>query len=265
LLLVLIVIVIAAASVAQGGETKRLLLIGQGPDNHPKGTHEYAAGMQVLGKCLSGVPDLEITQSRADGDWPEGRELLAKADGAVLFVSEGAKWLNSDPARRTAFAALAKRRGGLAVTHWGMGTKDATNIEPFVALFGACHGGPDRKFKVIESLVRIAAPDHPVSSGLTDFTVKEEFYYALKREPAAKDFTPLLTVEIDGNQEMVAWAWKRPDGGRSFGYSGLHFHELWRRAEYQRFLSQGVLWTLDITPPAAGFPVELTSADLHLP
>ena len=244
---------------------KRLMLLSQGPDGHPAGTHEYAAGQRVLAKCLSQVPGLEISQVRADGDWSEGPKLLAQADGVVLFVSEGAKWLNSDPVRRAAFADLARRGGGLAVLHWGMGTKDAANIEPFVALFGACHGGPDRKYKVLDAKVHFAAPDHPATAGLADFTLKEEFYYALKQQPDAKHFTPLVTVEIDEAAHMVGWAWQRPDGGRSFGFSGCHFHENWSRAEYQRLFSQGVLWTLNLTPPLTGFPTPVLPADLKVP
>jgi type 1 glutamine amidotransferase len=218
----------------------------------------------VLAKCLSSVPGLEITQVRADGDWPEGPELLAKADGVVLFVSEGAKWLNSDPARRTAFADLAKRGGGLSVIHWGMGTKSADHIEPFVSLFGACHGGPDRKYKFLETNVHVAAQEHPITAGIVDFRLKEEFYYQLKQQPDATSFTPLLTAEIDGESPLVAWAWDRPDGGRSFGYTGCHYHENWSRPEYQRFLPQGVLWTLKIQPPDSSFPAALTADDLRL-
>ena len=32
-------------------------------------------------------------------------------------------------------------------------TKDAKNIEAFVNLFGGCHGGDDRKFKVVDAAV----------------------------------------------------------------------------------------------------------------
>ena len=243
---------------------KKLLLLAQGPDGHPEGTHEYVAGQQILQKCLAGVKGLETSILRADGPWPDGPQHLAKADGVVLFVSEGAKWLNADPARRASFAELAKRGGGLSVLHWGMGTKDADHIEPFVSLFGACHGGPDRKYKFLETQVKVAAPDHPAAKGLKDFTIKEEFYYQLKQLPDATGFVPLLTATIDGADPMVSWAWERGDGGRSFGYSGCHYHENWSRPEYRRFLSQAVLWTVDITPPADNFPAEVSKADLRL-
>src|SRR5712692_8983562 len=76
---------------------KRLLLLGQGPDGHPETTHEYLAGQKLLAKCLEQSPGLIVDIVRADEPWTEGPELLAKADGAVLFLSEGAKWIQNDP------------------------------------------------------------------------------------------------------------------------------------------------------------------------
>jgi hypothetical protein len=256
-------LLVVTSSLAAQEAPQRLLLLAQGPDGHPKGTHEYVAGQNVLKKCLSSVPQLEPTIVRCDGDWPEGPQLLTKADGVVMFISEGAKWLNANPARRAAFAELAKRGGGLSVVHWGMGSRAAENIEPFVDLFGACHGGPDRKYKVLETQLLVAAKDHPIMAGLTDFRIHEEFYYQLKTRPSAS-LVPLLKAEIDGDQPMVAWAWERAGGGRSFGYSGCHFHEHWARPEYQRFLAQGVLWTLKLTPPRENFPAQIAAGDLRL-
>ena len=261
--ILLVAAALAPAAAAADPKPTRLLLLAQGPDGHPKGTHEYVAGQTILGKCLRGVPNLERNIVKADGDWPEGPELLAKADGVVLFVSEGAKWIGTNPARRAALADLAKRGGGLAVLHWGMGTKPAEHIEPFVSLFGACHGGPDRKYKFLETQVHIAASDHPATKGLADFTIKEEFYYQLKQLPEAK-LVPLLTADIDGERPMVSWAWERKDGGRSFGYSGCHYHENWSRPEYRRFISQAVLWTLKLTPPEKDFPAEVKPEDFQL-
>jgi hypothetical protein len=240
---------LAAEPAIDAAPAKRLLLLWQSPDGHPQGTHEYQDGQKTLAELLGKVPGLAVELVQCDGDWAEGPEKLAKADGAVVFLSEGAKWIGANPARRAAFAELAKRGGGLSVLHWGMGTKVREPIEPFVALFGACHGGPDRKYKFLETTVRVAAADHPATSGLNDFTIEDEFYYALKQAPEAK-LIPLLTADIDGERPLVAWAWERPDGGRSFGFSGLHFHRNWQRPEYQQFVSRGVLWTLKIDAPA---------------
>lgn len=243
-------------------EPKTLLLLSQGPDGHPVSTHEYVAGQQILARLLRDVPDLQVRQLQADGEWREGAAVLDKTDHCVLFVSEGAKWVNADPARRDAFRRLAERKGGLSVLHWGMGTRDAANIDVFVQLFGACHGGPDRKYKVLETKCTPAS-DHAATRGLQEFTIKDEFYFALKRDPN-QDLKPLLTARIDDRDEMVAWAWERKDGGRSFGFSGLHFHANWERPEYQKLVAQSVLWTTQLPAPQT-FPAALSEGDFRLP
>lgn len=246
------------------GAPKKLLLLSQGPDGHPPETHEYLAGLKILHKCLENTPGLDITLVKADEPWRDGPELLAKADGAVLFLSEGARWLNNNPERRAAFNKLAERKGGLAVLHWAMGTKDAKNIEPFVNLFGGCHGGPDRKYKVVTVEAQLRDPKHPIVRGIGNFKVRDEFYYTLKTPKDAKGREAILRVPIDGKDETVAWAWTRPDGGKSFGFSGLHFHDNWRLIEYRRLVTQGVLWTLDVPIPEKGLSVRVTDKDLQI-
>ena len=109
--------------VAQGDTPakKKLLLLGQAPDGHPPQTHEYIPGLQRLEKILQQVPELEVEFVRADEPWTDGPQLLQKADGAVLFLAEGGKWIQADPRRLDAFAALASARRrivGLALGHW---------------------------------------------------------------------------------------------------------------------------------------------------
>jgi hypothetical protein len=244
---------------------RKLLLVGCGPDGHPPMTHEYMAGLGVLGKCLDGVAGIELHTVKALDAWRDGPELIGRSDGVVLFVSEGARWLQQDPKRLEAMRQLAKRKGGLSVLHWGMGTRDAKPIDDFLALFGVCHGGPDRKYAVTDTECTLADREHPIARGLPEkFRIKDEFYYRLKVVKADEGLKPILRAGIDGKDEMVAWAWKRPDGGRSFGFSGLHFHDNWRREEYRRLVAQGVLWTLDLPIPEKGLPVKVSEDDLKV-
>jgi type 1 glutamine amidotransferase len=242
---------------ARADPPRKVLLLYQGPDGHPKETHEYERGMKLLHKLLQKVPELETTLVSADEPYKEDPALLAKADGVVLFLSEGAAWLARDKDRLQAFRDLAKRRGGLVVLHWAMGTKDTANIAPFVELFGGCHGGPDRKYKVLSTEALLVDRMHPISRGLNHFKVRDEFYYQLKLYKSSAELLPLIQVEIDGKLETVAWALERPDGGRSFGFSGLHFHENWQLPEYRRLIAQAVLWTNRVPIPKDGFPVLL--------
>lgn len=245
---------VAWSAVAAGAEPKTLLLVGQSPDNHPPGTHEYTPGVERLAELLEPTAELQTRVVKADEPWPEGPQLIAAADGVVIFLSEGARWTVADPRRHEALAQLAARGGGLTAIHWAMGTREAGPIEPFVKLFGGCHGGADRKYQVVQSELRPANPSHPIAAGIDPVSVRDEFYYRLKFVRAKPGIEPVMQVTIDGQPQTVAWAWQRGDGGRSFGFSGLHFHDNWQRPEYQRLLAQAVLWTmkLPIAPKTSG-------------
>jgi hypothetical protein len=261
---VIAITVLTFATTAHADDPKRLLLLAQGPDGHPAAAHEYVAGLKILQKCLEKVPDLEIKQVMADEPWRDGPDLLDKADGVVLYLAEGAKWLQNDAKRHDAFKKLAARKGGIVALHWAIGAREAGPIEGFVNLVGGCHGGPDRKYQILQADATVADAKHPITTGIKDFGVRDEFYYKLKFVKPEGTVKPLLKVKIDGNAETVAWSWERPDGGRSFGFSGLHFHDNWKLVEYRRLVAQAVLWTLALPIPKDGLPVTVTEKDFKL-
>ncbi len=243
-----IVLFVLVAAHCPAAETKTLLLVGQSRDNHPPTTHEFMAGVEFLAKQLESTDGLKLQVVKADGAWAEGPALIQQADGVVLFLTEGARWVTADPRRHDALAQLAARGGGLVALHWAIGTRDAAPIAPFLKLFGGCHGGPDRKYQVVETEVRPADASHPITDGLQSFRVRDEFYYQLKFEPEPAAIRPVLLATIDGGPQTVAWSWQRGDGGRSFGFSGLHFDANWQIQEYRQVVTRGVLWTLDLLP-----------------
>ena len=245
---------------------KQLLILGQKPDGHPPGTHEYMPGARIVKALLATRQDLRPTIAQADEPWADGPKLIAKADGIVLFLNEGGRFIQDDPKRAKAFEAFAARGGGLVVYHWGMGVRDPKLIAPFLKLFGGCHGGPDRKYTVVkEAQFQVVAPKHPVMSGIKSFELPfEEFYYKLKVPKSPKTWTPLVRVPIEGSVETVGWAWERPDGGRSVGYSGLHFHVNWRHVQYQRLIAQAAIWSMKLPVPKNGMKRKLDDKILQL-
>jgi hypothetical protein len=138
------VALLAGIWTAQADEprTKKLLLLAQGPDGHPPATHEYVAGLKVLQKCLEQTPGLDVTLERADEPWEAGPAKLAAADGAVIFLSEGAKWAQAEPRRLDALARLAARGGGFVALHWGMGTTDAAPIDAYLNCWAVATAAP---------------------------------------------------------------------------------------------------------------------------
>ncbi len=260
---------LTSAASAQDEEPKngpvRLLLLCQGPDGHPTGTHEYKAGVGIMAECLKRVEGLEVTVANADEPWSDGPDLLQKTDGVVMYLSEGARWAHADADRLEALAQLAARRGGIAAVHWAMGTKEERYIEGYLKLVGGCHGGADRKYTVVETDLALADPKHPIANGLADFHIRDEFYYRLKLVKGDRGVRPIVTAPIEGQQETLAWAWERPDGGRSFGFCGCHFHENWMRPEYRRLVCQGILWSLKLPVPEKGLNVDVDESLYALP
>src|SRR5262245_37860902 len=243
---------------------KRLLLLGQGPDGHPQATHEYFSGLKIVKKCLDRVKGLEAVLVEADEPFRAGPDLIDKADGVVLFLAEGAKWLQQDEARLAAFERLGARGGAFAGLHWATGCRDARYVEKYVNLFGACHGGPDRKYAVVTATTEIAAGKHTIMTGVAPATLEDEFYYRLKLAKPEGAVEPLLRVPIEGEPHTVAWAWERPDKGRSFGFTGLHFHRNWGQTAYRRMVAQGIVWALKLPVPADGLDVEIAEEVLTL-
>lgn len=257
----------ALADDRPGGASNRprqLLLLGQGPDGHKPESHEFFAGLKILKKCLDRVDGLESKIVDAGEPWRDGSAQIDRADGVVLFLAEGAKWIHQDEARLAALKRLAARQGAITGLHWGIGAKDAKYVAEYVSLVGACHGGPDRKYAVVELRTEIATAMHPVMTQVEPVVVEDEFYYRLKIAQS-QAVVPLLRVPIEGESHMVAWAWERADQGRSFGFSGLHFHRNWQHEAYRRMIVQGVVWTMGLPIPEQGLDVEINPEDLLLP
>lgn len=240
---------------------KKLLIVGQGPDGHPPMTHEYMAGAHILETLLKQYPQIQITVTKADEPWPEGPKLLDEADGLVMLVTQGARWMQNDSNRFAAIKRLAARGGAIVALHWSVGAIDAKYIDGQLNLLGATRGGPQRKY--VESLGNYhrVDPGHPILTGIPDFTAFDEHYYRLDRR---NDIQPLLTVKIEGADEMVCWAWERPDHGRSFGFVGLHFHANWQHEVYRRLVVQGVLWSLNLPIPNGGVKSDIDPKILEI-
>jgi type 1 glutamine amidotransferase len=245
---------------------KNVLIIGQGPDGHPAGSHEFMAGAKIVEQLLRPWPG-EITTSvhKADEPWSDGPALLDKADGIVLLVTQGAQWMQEATARHDALKRLAARKGAIVALHWSIGAKDERFIPGQLSLLGGTRGGPQRKYVVLENDVKLSGKGHPILRGLSDFRIEDEFYYRLDLVEPSPAFHPLLTTRLENREETICWGWERPDGGRSFGYVGLHFHRNWERPEYRRLVTQGILWTLGMPIPENGVEAKLPPEALKLP
>jgi hypothetical protein len=65
-----------------------------------------------------------------------------------------------------------------------------------------------------------------------------------------------------GRDEVMAWAYERAGGGRSFAFTGCDLHRNWGVESQRRFVINGILWAAGLEVPAHGAKVPLDPADL---
>ncbi len=244
----------ATASAAPESAQKKVVLIGHQPD-HPPGTHLYLPECELLAKCLRQTTG--VTAVVSDG-WPTDPQVLADVDAIVLYSSPGAEILMGGP-QAEQFERLMKQGVGLVALHWATGLKDQNNEElghRYLSYLGGLFSFAFSGLDISESQVQQVEAAHPTCRGWKGFKLTDEYYLDLKFLPEAKS---ILQVPVNGKQQTVAWAYERPDaqGGRSYGNTLGHFHELFEREEFRRMLINGILWTMRIEIPEDGAPCAL--------
>ena len=71
--------------------------------------------------------------------------------------------------------------------------------------------------------------------------------------------------------ETIGWVYQRKDSngplgtGRSFGFTGGHFHLNWGIPEFRRMIVNSILWSADMDVPGEGAPIALKSPVPKIP
>ncbi|MHB0954842.1 MAG: ThuA domain-containing protein [Pirellulaceae bacterium] len=261
-LLTLCAVVQAASPQRQEGETNtasaevklKVLLIGHKPD-HPPGTHLYLEECELLATCLRQTANVEAIVSDR---WPSDPAVLENVSGIVVYSSPGAELLLQGE-QREQFEKLMKKGVGLTALHWATGIGDKDNqalADLYLSYLGGLFGFAFSGLDISESRLEQVDATHPICRGWKDFDLYDEFYLDLKFLPEAK---PILRVQVKGKPQTVGWVYERPDsnGGRSYGNTLGHFHELFEREPFRRMLVNGILWTLQLDIPPEGAPCAL--------
>jgi glucose/arabinose dehydrogenase/type 1 glutamine amidotransferase len=258
----------AGGPAADAPRPKKVVLVAGAPDaGHPAGTHEYAKSVRFLQYCLAHSPNLTgVTAEAHFNGWPRDDSTLAMADTIVLITSGADRREQDHPllvADRLQQVGKQMKRGcGLVTIHWTVflpNDKAGEQILDWVGgYFDYQSGPPPRRWlgdiQHVTAMVKPGTPDHPICRGIKPFEVREEFYYRLRFRPDDRRRKPILLAPIPGEKEeqVVAWAVERADGGRGFGFTGGHYFDNWKLDPFRKLVLNAIAWTAHADVPDGG-------------
>lgn len=228
------------------------------------GEHEYIGGCAVLADLLRQTPDVFPVLAV---DWPKKPETLANARAVVFLFDGGDKHALLKEDRLAQVQKLADAKVGLAHFHQTIDYPKDLGDRARSAMGGVWEKGFSQRAHWIAEFKEF--PEHPISRGVKPFKIDDGWLTKLRFVPEKKGVTPLLrtvapksTAKENGDEAIVAWAYDRPDGGRSFNLTGMHLHQSFAEEGYRRFLANGILWSAGLDIPKDGAPVALDAAEL---
>ncbi|MCL6710663.1 ThuA domain-containing protein [Pseudomonas sp. R2.Fl] len=266
----LALLVLLAGACDGPGAGRRIVLIG-GSGSEGPGRHAYADGVRRLAAMLGESPQGRGAQIIVfEQGWPADSAALRGASTVVLYFDGLDRHPLLDPAHREQLRELVGQGVGLVALHQASTVPAGDASLDLRAWLGAERVGMfDRTTET--ATVSPADAAHPITRGVDAFTYRDEFYPTLRF--AASGVRPVLrstlhaqyrdgaaVVEDRAETVTVGWAYERPDGGRSFGYSGAHFLDALEQPMLRRVLLNAILWTADIEVPDDGAPLPVRVA-----
>ncbi len=84
----------------------------------------------------------------------------------------------------------------------------------------------------------------------------------MERPDGPHSGNPAVREEVArGDKQHVGWATERKDGGRSFGFTGGHFHWNWGRVDQTRLVANAILWAAKVDVPESGIKIDSLDMD----
>lgn len=256
---------------AKDPNAAKIVLVA-GRQSHGPGEHEFFAGCALLMKLLEQTPGVAPVMAR-DG-WPKNPRLFDGARSLVFFMDGGSSHPLIQDSRMDELQRLIDSGVGFVNLHYAVeypkqqGERILGWLGGFYETGYSINPHWDADFKSL--------PEHPITRGVKPFAIRDEWYYNIRFAPDMKGVTPLLTAvppdktrgtpaarEHPGRSEVVAWAFERDHGGRSFGFTGAHFHRNWGDENFRRLVVNAILWTAHVDVPPDGARVDLDPAELN--
>lgn len=261
---------LAVPAVYAAPATKKLVMIA-GKQSHGPLAHEFNAGVKLLRRCLSQVPNLDVLN--VHNGYPTDEKVFEGADAIFCYADGGAGHPLIQQKRPELIGSLMKKGVGLFCAHYGVEVPADKGGREFQDWIGGYY---EHAYSVnpMWSPKFEAFPEHPITRGVKPFSVGDEWYFNMRFRPEKKGITDLLVATPDdkvrdgpyvypkgpyphiqaakGRAETMMWCVEREDGGRGVGFTGGHFHRNWKNDEFRKVGLNALLWVAKLDVPKEG-------------
>jgi hypothetical protein len=275
----------------EGANTRIVVIAGK--PSHPPGMHEFRAGALLLQKAMSGVNGVTVDvytngwpTKTVDGGMVDDNAALDGADAVLIYSDGGAGNPAIQGDHMAVIDALAAKGVGLGFAHYAV---EVPAGPPGAAMQRWIGGYYETNYSVNPMWAPSFAsfPPHPVTRGVRPFGNYDEWYFNMRWTPdvvAKSRLMPMLTatpgddvrrgpyvspagpyphiIADSGKIESTMWVYVRPNGGRSFGFTGGHTHANWGDENQRRIVLNALLWVARAEVPASGVEDSIMPADL---
>ena len=239
------------------------IVIVAGRPSHGPGEHEFNAGSMLLASCLRQNPGVNAIVVK--GGWPADDSFFEGASTIVLYMDGGENHPLIADDRLATMGKLMKKGVGLACLHYALEVPGDHGGMELLEWIGGFYRKSYSQNPVNDVELTQTAPAHPISRGWDTYRSTDEWYYRIVLRKDDKRLVPILTAMLPKDapqQETVAWAVERADGGRGFGFTGGHYHHNWGLEDQRRLVVNAILWTAKVEIPATGAKCDVTPEDL---
>jgi hypothetical protein len=134
-----------------------------------------------------------------------------------------------------AIAAMGESRQGIVVLHHAL--LSFTDMKPYSDVCGIAER-KIRGFGSADIRTHIAHPDHPITRGLADWTMNDEYFVI---DPPGESSEVLLTTDHAQSMKQLGWT-RQHRNARVFCYQSGHGPGAYANETYRTVLARGIAW-----------------------
>src|SRR6516165_4233515 len=246
----------------------RIALIADTDPHGPRGNHEFVAAAVYLARTINAEYPKAYAAVFTKQKWPKD---LKHADAIVVLMNHGGSSVNA------AVKEAMERGAGFMAIHYGVEVNKGDQGQAYLKWLGG-YFEPFWSVNPFWTPEYKQIPKHETTRGVKPFAVNDEWYYHMRFVEGMKGVTPILaalpplkTIQGGGKKEsshggnaavwkevsagqkqVMAWAYERPDGGRGFGFTGLHKHSNLANDSFRTLLLNAVAWVSKLEVPEKG-------------